>query len=97
MRTADQTSTGATVAAALLLEQLPSEMVVTGPSAVSAVSRLWNAQVEENPSVVVRCLATADVQAAVNAARSAGLPVSVLAGGRDWAGSAVRDGACWWT
>jgi FAD/FMN-containing dehydrogenase len=32
------------------------------------------------------------VQAAVRAARSAGLPLSVLAGGHDWAGSAVRDG-----
>jgi FAD/FMN-containing dehydrogenase len=67
-------------------------MIVTEPSAVSAVSRLWNAQVEGNPSVVVRCRATADVQAAVNAARSAGLPLSVLAGGHDWAGSDVRDG-----
>jgi len=78
--------------AGLLREQLPSGMVVTGPSAVAALVRLWNAQVKGRPSVVARCRTTADVQAAVRTARSAGMPLSVLGGGHDWAGSAVRDG-----
>jgi FAD/FMN-containing dehydrogenase len=78
--------------AGLLREQLPPGMVVTEPSAVIAVSRLWNAQVRGRPCVVARCRTTADVQAAVRAARSAGMPLSVLAGGHDWAGSAIRDG-----
>jgi FAD/FMN-containing dehydrogenase len=76
----------------LLREQLPSGMVVTDPPAVSALVRPWNAQVTGRPSVVARCRTTADVQAAVRAARWAGMPLSVLAGGHDWAGSAIRDG-----
>ena len=76
----------------LLRERLPTGTVVTEPSAVSALVRPWNAQVTGRPSVVARCRTTADVQAAVRAARSAGMPLSVLAGGHDWAGSAVRDG-----
>jgi FAD/FMN-containing dehydrogenase len=78
--------------AGLLREQLPSGMVVTEPSAITALVRPWNAQVRARPSVVARCRTTADVQAAVRAARSAGVPLSVLGGGHDWAGSAFRDG-----
>jgi FAD/FMN-containing dehydrogenase len=75
----------------LLREQLPSGMVVTEPSTISALIRLWNAQVTSRPAVVARCGTTADVQAAVRAARSASVPVSVLGGGHDWSGNAVRD------
>ncbi len=78
--------------AGLLREQLPPEMVVADPSAVVADSRLWNAQVQGRPSVVARCRTTSDVQAAVRAARAAGVPLSVRGGGHDWAGSAIRDG-----
>src|SRR5215471_8067402 len=78
--------------AGLLREQLPSEMVVTEPSAIAALIRPWNAQVNKRPAVVARCRTTADVQAAVRAARSAGMPLSVLGGGHDWAGSAIQDG-----
>jgi FAD/FMN-containing dehydrogenase len=78
--------------AGLLREQLPSGMVVTERSAITALVRPWNAQVRARPSVVARCRTTADVQAAVRAARSAGVPLSVLGGGHDWAGSAFREG-----
>ena len=78
--------------AGLLRHQFPADMVVTGRPAVMAASRPWNAQVSACPAVVARCRTTADVQAAVCAARSAGLPLSVLGGGHDWAGSAIRDG-----
>jgi FAD/FMN-containing dehydrogenase len=67
-------------------------MVVTEPSAIDALIGLWNAQVKGRPSAVARCRTTADVQAAVLAARSLGVPLSVLGGGHDWAGSSIRDG-----
>ncbi|HEV3359459.1 MAG TPA: FAD-binding oxidoreductase [Pseudonocardiaceae bacterium] len=76
----------------VLREHLPADQVLTEPSAVVAASRVWNAQVSGVPAVVARCRTTADVQAAVRAARSAGVPLSVLGGGHDWAGSAIRDG-----
>jgi FAD/FMN-containing dehydrogenase len=66
--------------------------VVTEPSAIIELVRPWKAQVKRRPSIVARCRTTADVQAAVRAARGAGLPLSVRAGGHDWAGSALRDG-----
>jgi FAD/FMN-containing dehydrogenase len=75
-----------------LREQLSADMVLTGPPAVIAASQLWNAQAGGIPAVVAQCRTTADVQAAVRAARSAGLPLSVLGGGHDWAGHAIRDG-----
>jgi FAD/FMN-containing dehydrogenase len=78
--------------ASALEDQLPSGMVVTDPSAINALVRPWNAQVRARPSVVARCRTTADVQATVRAARSAEVPLSVLGGGHDWAGSAIRDG-----
>ena len=84
--------TGIETVADLLREQLLSGMVVTEPSAISALIRPWNAQVTGRPSIVARCRTTTDVQAAVRAARSAGVPLSVLGGGHDWAGSALRDG-----
>jgi len=42
--------------------------------------------------VIARCATAAEVGAAVRAARDAGLPLSVRAGGHDWAGRALRDG-----
>jgi len=79
--------------AGVLREQLPAGMVVAEPSAVSALVRPWNARVPRRPSVVARCGTTADVQAAVRAARSAGMPLSVLGAGHDVTGSAIRDGS----
>jgi FAD/FMN-containing dehydrogenase len=84
--------TGIETAAGLLREESLSGTVVTERSEITALIRPWNAQVKGRPSVVVRCLTTADVQAAVGAARSSGMPLSVLGGGHDWAGSSIRDG-----
>jgi len=84
--------TGIANLADALREQLPAGMVATEPSAITALVRPWNAQVTARPSVVARCRTTADVQAVVRAARSADVPLSVLGGGHDWAGSAIRDG-----
>jgi FAD/FMN-containing dehydrogenase len=85
--------TGIEAVVGLLREQLPTDMVVTEPAAIAALVRPWNARVERRPTVVARCRTTADVQAAVRAAGSAGMPLSVLAGGHDVTGSAIRDGS----
>lgn len=57
------------------------------------VHRLWNGACTPHPARVVPCRSTAEVQAAVRAARADDLPLSVLGGGHDWAGRAMRDGA----
>jgi hypothetical protein len=53
---------------------------------------IWNAAVDLRPAVVVQAHTTREVQDAIRVARDRGLPLSVLGGGHDWAGRAVRDG-----
>ncbi|MBS2537397.1 FAD-binding protein [Catenulispora sp. NF23] len=82
---------GVEIAVGLLREQLPADRVVAGEATAEAV-KPWNAQVRQRPAVIARCHTTDDVRTAVLAARSAGLPLSVLGGGHDWGGGAIRDG-----
>src|SRR6201991_998812 len=53
---------------------------------------IWNGAVSARPAAVRRCADAAAVSEAVRRARADGLPLSVLGGGHDWAGRAVRDG-----
>ena len=53
---------------------------------------LWNGAVEKHPAVFVRAAGTADVAAAIAAAREAGLPLSVRGGGHHVTGAALVDG-----
>lgn len=69
----------------------PARVVVDEPE-LYAASALWNGAIDHRPALVVRCGTTAHVQAAVRAARAHGLPLSVRAGGHDWAGRAIRPG-----
>ncbi|WP_432119600.1 FAD-binding protein [Streptomyces sp. bgisy032] len=75
-----------------LRSRIPAGRVLTdGPEYARAVA-LFNAAVEVRPAVVVRCATTADVQAAVRASRSHGVPLSVRGGGHDFWGRAFRPG-----
>ncbi|WP_194898379.1 FAD-binding oxidoreductase [Catenulispora pinisilvae] len=82
---------GVEIAVGLLHKQLPADRVVAGEATAEAV-KLWNGQVRQRPAVIARCHTTDDVRTAVLAAQSAGLPLSVLGGGHDWGGGAIRDG-----
>jgi FAD/FMN-containing dehydrogenase len=66
-------------------------VVTTGPD-YDAGRTIWNGAVSARPGVVVRCAGPADVQAAVRAARTHDVPLTVRAGGHDWAGRALSDG-----
>ena len=57
------------------------------------VPEIWNAAVPLRPAAVWRCANVGQVRDAVRRARAEGMPLSVLGGGHDWAGRAVRDGA----
>jgi FAD/FMN-containing dehydrogenase len=75
----------------LSTEMSPDQVMVSGPGYDDA-RRLWNAAIDRRPAVVVRATAPVDVQVAVRVARRHDLPISVRAGGHDWAGRALRDG-----
>jgi FAD/FMN-containing dehydrogenase len=53
---------------------------------------LWNGAVAHEASLVLPCRTADDVRGALERARAESLPASVLGGGHDWAGRAVRPG-----
>jgi FAD/FMN-containing dehydrogenase len=87
-------STTADVDAAVraLRPLLGERLLAMDDDGYAAARRVWNAGVTRRPSLVARCRDAAEVGAAVRAAQEAGLPLSVRAGGLDWAGRALRDG-----
>lgn len=54
--------------------------------------RVWNGAIDRHPAVVARCTGTTDVIAALEFARSKGLPIAVRAGGHNLAGFGTCDG-----
>ena len=86
MTTIDATIGGA------LRARLGGRLLVPGEDGFATARRVWNAAVTHRPAAIARCAGVADVSAAVCAARDAGVPLSVRAGGHDWAGRALRDG-----
>jgi FAD/FMN-containing dehydrogenase len=81
-----------TAVLASVAAELPAGRVLTG-AAYERSRRVWNGVVDHAPAVIVRPETTAEVAAALAAARRNGLPISVRGGGHDWAGRAIRDGA----
>ena len=51
-----------------------------------------NGLIDRRPALIARCRGTADVVAAVNAARQSGLEISIRGGGHNVAGRSVTDG-----
>ncbi len=64
-------------------------VTVSGPT-YEATRRIWNAAVDSRPAAVVHARDARDVQAAVAAAREHAVPLSLRAGGHDWAGRCLR-------
>ncbi len=54
--------------------------------------QVWNAMIDRQPGLILRCTSTADVVAAVNVAREHGLPPSVRCGGHNVAGKGMSEG-----
>jgi FAD/FMN-containing dehydrogenase len=54
--------------------------------------RVWNADIDRRPALIVRCSGVADVIAAVNVAREARLSVAIRGGGHNAAGYATCEG-----
>src|SRR5215831_7045739 len=77
---------------ASLRQSLRGDLVVAGEAKYEEARRVWNGNVDRRPALIVRCLGVADVQQAVNFARSFGLLVSVRGGGHSAPGYGTNEG-----
>src|SRR5262245_17163225 len=74
------------------LEEFSGPLLVPGDLGYDEVRRVHNAMVDRRPALIARCLGTADVVAALSAARENGLEISIRGGGHNVAGRAVSEG-----
>lgn len=75
-----------------LAEGFDGEILHPGDPGYDATRAIHNGLIDKRPALIARCLTTADVVDAVNAARDAGLEISVRGGGHNIAGKAVTEG-----
>lgn len=74
-----------------LREATEGPVIAPGEAGFDDRRRVWNAQIDRRPAVIVRCESAADVAAAINFAREHDLEVSVRGGAHNTAGTAVCD------
>src|SRR5215469_12510936 len=72
--------------------QLVGRISKPGDDRYGAATAIWAKPAGPMPRTVVHCRTLHDVQLGIEAARSAGLSLSVRGGGHDWAGRALCDG-----
>lgn len=75
-----------------LSERVRGEVLQRGDEGYDDARRIWNAMIDREPAIIVRCLGAADVMVAVEFAREQGLLLAVKGGGHNVAGNAVCDG-----
>jgi FAD/FMN-containing dehydrogenase len=75
-----------------LRSKLRGPLLLSGDAGFDQCSGVWNGMMARRPAVVIRCLATSDVIAGVEFARTHGLILTVKGGGHNISGLAVADG-----
>jgi FAD/FMN-containing dehydrogenase len=68
------------------------ELLRPGDAGYDPARSIWNASIDKRPGLILRCSGLADVVAAVNFAREAGLLVAIRGGGHNVGGRALCDG-----
>jgi FAD/FMN-containing dehydrogenase len=76
----------------LLGEQVRGQVITESDAGYEDARRVFNAMIDRRPSVIVLCLDTSDVVAAVNFARENNLDVAVRGGGHSVPGFGTVDG-----
>jgi FAD/FMN-containing dehydrogenase len=71
---------------------LGDRLLVEADEAFEPASRVWNGAITTRPALIARCRDADEVRTSVLTARDCHLPLSVRAGGHDWAGRALREG-----
>jgi UDP-N-acetylenolpyruvoylglucosamine reductase len=76
----------------LLRDRVSGEVVDPGDADYEDARRVYNGMIDKHPAAVVHCTGTADVAAAITAARDEGLDLSVRGGGHSAPGFGTNDG-----
>lgn len=74
-----------------LRNQISGDVIVPGDADYDEARAVWNGMIDRYPALIVRCQENDDVIAAVKAARSNDLVVSVRGGGHNVAGHGTND------
>jgi FAD/FMN-containing dehydrogenase len=74
-----------------LRSALRGELIRSDHNGYHAARRVWNGNIDRRPALIVRCAGVADVQQAVNVARTHRLLVSVRGGGHSAPGYGTND------
>src|SRR5262245_55743380 len=75
-----------------LRRSLLGEVLSSSHGGYEDARRVWNGNIDRRPALIARCTGTADVQQAINFARTHGLLVSVRGGGHSAPGYGTNDG-----
>jgi len=73
-------------------DQLSGRLSRPSDARYAEATDIWAKQLDRIPQAVAHCRSSADVQAAIRAARDGDLPLSVLGGGHDWVGRSLCNG-----
>ncbi|AZH25156.1 FAD-binding oxidoreductase [Haloplanus aerogenes] len=73
-------------------DSLRGELLQPGDAGYDEARTVWNAMIDEEPSLVARCTGAADVCIAVSFAQDRDLRLAVKGGGHNVAGNALCDG-----
>jgi FAD/FMN-containing dehydrogenase len=88
----EKTMTGVQSEVATLRGTIDGTVSSPGEAAYDTAVAIWNGVIERRPAVVVSCVSSGDVAAALTFARAHDLEVSVRGGGHNYAGHAVCEG-----
>jgi FAD/FMN-containing dehydrogenase len=77
---------------ATLAQTFAGELLMPGDPAYEARRAIWNRMIDRRPALFARCRTADDARRALSWAREQDLPVSIMGGGHNVAGSALVDG-----
>ena len=75
-----------------LRKGLRGDLITSHDDAYETTRRVWNGNIDRRPALIARCAGVADVQRAINFARTHALRVSVRGGGHSAPGYGTNDG-----
>lgn len=73
--------------------RLKGQVLTSGDAGFEESRTVWNAMIDKKPSIVIRCLGTADVISCIQFVREYNLLLCIKGGGHNIAGFATADGA----